>query len=347
MRNSRALRELGMRHILNLMYLYGLKGSGLFQKFVQVRPLMASIKVTEACNSKCITCTLAQKEQDPEELTQSEITDLLKQLMDLGCRYVRFTGGEPLLRRDLPALIQAARELGFQRRILASNGLLLSKRAKELEGITDLNVSLDGLQTANDAIRGVKGGYRRTLAGIQKCKKKHPGLQLEIATTLLGRNLGDVEGLIQLCADVQATWFVNLFDTNPYFFQGIEPHDLQADDPGAIQEALQVIKREHKQRPECFTFNRKAVSAVESFLLEGTYPRHCILGYTNVDIDPKGGVYSGCWAMKPMGNIREQSLEAILSNPAYTSRARRMLDRHCPQCTCGWMVNTMYDHFFR
>ncbi len=142
-------------------------------------------------------------------------------------------------------------------------------------------------------------------------------------------------------------WFVNLFDTNPNFFQGIEPHDLQADDPGAIQEALQVIKREHKQHPECFTFNRKAVSAVESFLLEGTYPRHCILGYTNVDIDPKGGVYSGCWAMKPMGNIREQSLEAILSNPAYTSRARHMLDRHCPQCTCGWMVNTMYDHFFR
>jgi len=110
MRNSRALRELGLRHLLNLLYLYGMKGSGLFQKFVQVRPVMASIKVTEACNSKCITC----------------------------------------------------------------NGLLLSKRAKELEGITDLSVSLDGLQTANDAIRGVQGGYRRPWRAFRSAKRNIP-----------------------------------------------------------------------------------------------------------------------------------------------------------------------------
>lgn len=52
MRNSRALRELGLRNLANLFFLYCLKGSGLFHKFVQVRPLMASIKVTDSCNSK-------------------------------------------------------------------------------------------------------------------------------------------------------------------------------------------------------------------------------------------------------------------------------------------------------
>ena len=82
---------------------------------------------------------------------------------------------------------------------------------------------------------------------------------------------------------------------------------------------------------------------MESFLLHRNFPRHCILGFTNIDIASTGEVYSGCWAMKPMGNIRSHSLEAILANGAYTRRALRMLYRQCPQCTCGWMVNTLYD----
>jgi len=138
-------------------------------------------------------------------------------------------------------------------------------------------------------------------------------------------------------------WFVNLFDTNPYFFNGIDASRFRAEEPEAIHEAVRVIRREHQRRPECLTFGSGQIAAAEDFLLHGTFPRHCILGYTNIDIASTGDVYSGCWAMKPMGNIRTRSMEAVLADEAYADRARRMLSRKCPQCTCGWMVNTLYD----
>ena len=337
-------KELGLRNTANMVLLYCLKKHELFQRFVRIRPVMASIKVTEACNSRCITCTLGQKHRHPDELSQAEIMDLMEQLVRAGCRYVRFTGGEPLLRKDLPHLISQARKLGFQRVYVATNGLLLKKRALDLEGTTDVCVSLDGLEEVNDTIRGVKGDFRLSTQGIQRIREHFPGVRVEIATTLLAMNLKDVQGLIQLCVAMGARWFVNLFDTNPYFFQGIESAGFKPDRPGEVREAVAVIRGHSEKHPESFAFGQKEIDAVEAFLLHGTFPRHCILGYTNIDIDSTGEVYSGCWAMKPMGNIRRQPLEAILTDQAYTRRAMRMLTRQCPQCTCGWMVNTLYDN---
>lgn len=343
MKKINLLRQIGLRHTANLFLLYCLKKTDLFQRAVRIRPIMASIKVTEACNSRCITCNLGQKKKDADELTLLEMTDLLQQLYNAGCRYVRFTGGEPLLFRDLSKLIQQAQILGFQRIYLATNGLLLKKRAGELDGLTHLSVSLDGLQENNDTIRGIPGDFHLSVEGIKRMQIRCHSPQVEIATTLLRKNLADVEGLIQLCADLKAKWFINLFDTNPYFFQDLDVLGLKADPPGTVRKAMGLIKQELQRRPECFVFEQRQFKTVETFLLQGAYPRHCILGFTNVDIGSKGEVYSGCWAMKPMGNIREQSLESILTNPAYTRRALRMLSRRCPQCTCGWMINTMYD----
>ena len=343
MKKINLLRQIGFRHSSNLFLLYCLKKYDLFQRAVQIRPIMASIKVTEACNSRCITCNLAQKKKNADELTLLEITDLLQQLSNIGCRYVRFTGGEPLLFQNLPELIQEARNLGFQRIYLASNGLLLKKRAKDLDGISHLSVSLDGLEETNDTIRGIPGDFRLSIEGIKRMQIRRSSPQVEIATTLLRKNLADVEGLIQLCADLKAKWFVNLFDTNPYFFQDLDIAGLKADPPGMVRKTMGLIRQELQRRPECFVFEKKQLKTVESYLLQGAYPRHCILGFTNIDIGSRGEVYSGCWAMKPMGNIRERPLESILSDRAYSARAFRMLSRKCPQCTCGWMINTMYD----
>lgn len=344
MHNFNLLRQLGWKNTKHLLYLYLLKKQLFVLRFFESSPLFASVKLTEACNSKCITCSIDQLEKKPEPSTQEMVAILVK-LYQGGVRLLRFTGGEPLLRRDIKVLLNEAAHLDFHKIYIATNGLMLEKKAAQLGKATNVTVSLDGIGMTNDRIRGVVGDYQRSVSGIRKLKEAFPEIQVEIATTLLGENLGEIEQIIELCREMEVKWFVNLFDTHLYFFQDIANPHLQAVEKPAIKNALAIIRNSYAANPQVFSFGKKQINAIEEYLLHGRSPAQCILGFTNVDISPSGDVYSGCWAMPPMGNLFEKSLGEIVHAPSYRQRARKMLARKCPQCTCGWMINSIYEQF--
>lgn len=174
-------------------------------------------------------------------------------------------------------------------------------------------------------------------------KAECPDIDIEIATTLLAENLGEVNQLIDLCRELEVRWFVNLFDTHLYFFQEVNTAKLQAVETLEIKEALITIRRAYEATPHIFTFGKKQIDAIEEYLLHSRFPHHCILGFTNVDITPNGDIYSGCWAMPPLGNLFDQPLSDIFHSDAYQQRIKQMYTRKCPQCTCGWMINSIYE----
>ncbi|MFN2353083.1 MAG: radical SAM/SPASM domain-containing protein [Desulfopila sp.] len=305
-------------------------------------PLFASVKLTDACNSKCITCSIDGVKKS-SELSTRQVFHTLYQLHQCGIRFIRFTGGEPLLRRDLESCIEEAARLGFKRIYIATNGLLLEQKSTQLSKATNITVSVDGIGATNDHIRGVPGSFKKSINGIRKLKSDHPAIDIEIATTLLAANLGETEHLISVCRELEIQWFVNLFDTHLYFFQDIAGTQLEARETERIEAALASIRQAHAATPAAFSFGRRQIDTMAEYLLHGRFPRYCILGFTNVDIAPNGDVYSGCWAMVPMGNIHEESLHVILSSEDYRRRIKQMLLRKCPQCTCGWMVNSLYE----
>ena len=114
------------------------------------------ISVTDRCNFRCKYCMPAeifgpQYSFLPKRqiLTFEEITRLAKIFSFLGTLKLRITGGEPLLRRDLPLLVKMLCELGeYEDIALTTNGYLLSKYAKELfdSGLKRITVSLDSLK---------------------------------------------------------------------------------------------------------------------------------------------------------------------------------------------------------
>ena len=342
MQNLKLLRQLGWKNTKHLIYLYLLKKKLAGLSLLDNIPLFASLKLTEARNSRCITCSIDQLEKKPEATTE-EMVEILGQLYHSGIRLLRFTGGEPLLRRDIDILLGEAACLGFHKIYIATNGLLLEQKAGQLRRATNITVSLDGIGPTNDRIRGVEGDFQRSISGIHRLKEECPGLAIEIATTLLGENLSEINQLIALCRELKVKWFVNLFDTHLYFFQGVKNPQLQAVEPTAIKDALATIRHSYTVTPDVFSFGRKQIDAIEDYLLHGRFPAHCILGFTNVDITPRGDVYSGCWAMPSMGNLFEKSLQDIIRTPSYRQRVKQMLARKCPQCTCGWMINSLYD----
>lgn len=113
------------------------------------------ISVTDRCNLRCTYCMPQEVfgEDYPflereELLTYEEITRLARLFLRLGVKKIRITGGEPLMRRELPELISRLAALqGLEDLTLTTNGLLLPSRAADLQraGLQRITISLDSL----------------------------------------------------------------------------------------------------------------------------------------------------------------------------------------------------------
>ncbi|PTM53256.1 GTP 3',8-cyclase MoaA [Desmospora activa] len=142
------------------------------------RPLRdLRVSVTDRCNFRCRYCMPAEVfgpdypflPRD-ELLTFEEIIRLVKLFTHFGVKKIRLTGGEPLLRRDLPTLIRMVSTIPEIDDIaLTTNGTLLPRFAQELveAGLDRVNVSLDALHADTFArMSGGKGDVKQVLAGI-------------------------------------------------------------------------------------------------------------------------------------------------------------------------------------
>jgi len=135
------------------------------------------ISVTDRCNFRCPYCMPAeifgeQYEflQRPELLTFEEIERLARLFVELGVEKLRITGGEPLLRHQLPSLIERLAGIeGLRDLTLTTNGYLLGRQAKDLAaaGLQRITVSLDSHEDAVFKQMNGRGfGAERVLAGI-------------------------------------------------------------------------------------------------------------------------------------------------------------------------------------
>jgi len=136
------------------------------------------ISVTDRCNFRCPYCMPAeifgeQYEflQRPELLTFEEIERLARLFVELGVEKLRITGGEPLLRHQLPSLIERLAGIeGLRDLTLTTNGYLLGRQAKDLAaaGLQRITVSLDSHEDAVfKQMNGRTFGPQRVLAGIE------------------------------------------------------------------------------------------------------------------------------------------------------------------------------------
>ena len=141
----------------------------------QIKSLRVS--VTDKCNFRCRYCMPAEGlewlERD-ELLTFEEIARLVRVLARMGVDEVRLTGGEPLVRRDLPTLVgMLAQTPGVRDLSLTTNGVLLDRFAAPLveAGLRRLNVSLDSLSHVRFAEITRRDALDRVLAGLEEAER--------------------------------------------------------------------------------------------------------------------------------------------------------------------------------
>ena len=142
---------------------------------------------------------------DPGALTDAELLRLVGIFASLGVTKVRFTGGEPLLRANLPALMKAAGEIDGVREIaLSTNAFLLESQLDELvdAGLRSVNISCDTLQ--EDRFRTItrRHGVERVRSAIDRAIA-HPGIARVKINVVVMRDLNDdeISDFVALCRD--------------------------------------------------------------------------------------------------------------------------------------------------
>ncbi|MGN6431761.1 MAG: GTP 3',8-cyclase MoaA [Gaiellaceae bacterium] len=140
------------------------------------------VSVTDKCNFRCRYCMPAEGLEwldRAEVLSFEEIARLVRVLARMGVDEVRLTGGEPLVRRDLPVLVEMlAGTPGVRDLSLTTNGVLLDRFAGPLveAGLRRLNVSLDSLSHVRFAEITRRDALDRVLAGLEEAER-HPQLR--------------------------------------------------------------------------------------------------------------------------------------------------------------------------
>lgn len=176
------------------------------------RPLRdLRVSVTDRCNMRCGYCMPAEAFGPgyaflprTEILTFEEITRVVGIMSSLGVRKVRLTGGEPLLRRDLPDLVGMLRGLGSIKDLaLTTNGLQLGALAADLRaaGLGRVTVSLDALDdTLFRRLAGMKHPVAEVLAGMDVARSVGLGVKVNCVVQR-GVNECEVLPLARLCRE--------------------------------------------------------------------------------------------------------------------------------------------------
>lgn len=183
------------------------------------RPLKdLRISVTDRCNFRCIYCMPKEifgpdyKFLPKEELLNiEEIQRLVRLFATLGVTKIRFTGGEPLLRKDLPELISRINHIdGIYDIALTTNGVLLAKYARELKaaGLQRVTVSLDSLEDEPfGRMNGIGMSVKAVLDGIEAAA--HAGLTVKI-NMVVQKGINDHD-LIPMAAYFKETDYILRF----------------------------------------------------------------------------------------------------------------------------------------
>ena len=155
--------------------------------------------VTRRCNLKCVHCYAHAKDMEfPDELSTAEGKALLDDLAQFGCPVVLFSGGEPLMRKDLIELADYAVKKGM-RAVISTNGTLITPAvAQQLKsvGLSYVGISLDGMEEVNDRFRGVKGAFKMAMAGIAACQEA--GIKVGLRFTMNRLNAGEIPAIFDL-----------------------------------------------------------------------------------------------------------------------------------------------------
>lgn len=159
--------------------------------------------ITQRCNLKCIHCYAHAKDVAfKNELTTEEGKVLLDDFAQFGVPVVLFSGGEPVIRKDMPELARYAVKRGM-RAVISTNGTLITPEKARLFkeiGLSYVGISLDGMEEVHDRFRGVKGAFQGAVDAIKNCQEA--GIKVGLRFTMNRLNAAEIPSIFDLLEEL-------------------------------------------------------------------------------------------------------------------------------------------------
>jgi MoaA/NifB/PqqE/SkfB family radical SAM enzyme len=156
-------------------------------------------ELNSTCNLACGFCHASPHTETG--LPTGEIYQMLNIVAKLGVKEIIFSGGEPLLRKDIFEILHHARQLDFQLDLCTNGTLVTDASARELAGLlTEISVSLDSADAnLHDWMRGRPGTWEKVVHGIQALVENE--LEVHAIALMCDQTVSGVEATIQLLAE--------------------------------------------------------------------------------------------------------------------------------------------------
>ncbi|MEW5693304.1 MAG: radical SAM protein [Candidatus Hydrogenedentota bacterium] len=206
---------------------------------IQNRKPVIVWNLTRKCNLRCIHCySDSYNKKYKNELDTSSAKKVIKDLSDFKVPVILFSGGEPLLRKDIFELLCYAKSLNI-RTVLSTNGTLITKElAKKIKDVSCdyVGISLDGIGKVNDYFRQTKGAFIKARDGFRNCLEM--GLRVGLRLTLTKYNYKDLENVFDFIdkENIQRVCFYHLV----YAGRGMNIKDLDLT-PGETRMTMNKI----------------------------------------------------------------------------------------------------------
>ena len=292
--------------------------------------LHGSIIVTYRCNAKCNMCDVWHYPSKPSEEIGVETIRKLPQMY-----FANVTGGEPFVRQDLPQIIEELRKKA-KRIVISTNGYFTDRIIELCKKYPDLGIriSIEGTEEANDKIRGIPDGYKRTQETLKKLQEM--GLKdIGFAMTVQDLNYKDLVALYEM-ADELGYEFATAAVHNSHYFRKL---DNKIENKIEVEKAFKALIGEllKSKKPKNWFrayFNHGLINYVQG------KPRllPCEMGKDGFFLDPTGNVLA-CNGMNepmPMGSLKTQSWDEIW-NSAEADKVRKAVKECKKNC---WMIGS-------
>jgi len=318
--------------------------------FLEIQPNSSVVLITDRCNLKCIMCN-QWREPAKKELSTEDWRKIITDLRKNGIRNMHFTGGEPLLREDLPELIAYATSCGIVSGVM-TNAFILEKEKLErliLSGVSSIGVSVDALSDAYEKIRGVQGSFRRlekSLSLLAEAKKKN-NMSVYINFTLMKSNVGEFVKVKKAADLLGIPVGVCLLDKHSYIFDLEENRNKfwldREEDFVRLANLISFLEKEKEEKPSTLILNFSMLDYIMKYFKD---PRQadipCVSSQARIVIDPYGNLLGGCMSMGSFGNLAEKPFRELKNEQKYKRSKKNMFYKKCPGCSCGYQFNVLH-----
>jgi MoaA/NifB/PqqE/SkfB family radical SAM enzyme len=322
-------------------------------KLHPIRPTVLIFNCTWVCDAQCEMCSNWKFGDRKSDITLAQLESVLATPFWGAVENLNISGGEPTTRNDLPQIVELFhRHLPRLRKIgINTTGLTPHRAIPMLTKIVDfcaahdilisIRVSLDGIGDVHNQVRHVKRGFEKasqTIDAMQALAKERPNFQFGIAATIFATNMADAENILAWARTKELDVVFNMLR-----FTDAMLHNKSLEEKigfGREEEEfmrnffLDRVQEESVLSGQTFMYLHYADMIANGY--HRTMP--CPFQSQGLLLNPNGDLHY-CENSQKIGNVLEESAEALYFKAESLEHRQHLKDQVCPTCLSPCQVN--------